>query len=592
MKMIILSLMLSVLANICFAKDKINPDMLVYTRLETKWNIFLLKEFRTFMNNISLDVNPYRYVHTSDIIYGEDSIDQYISEEAHRLVDAISTGTGINMLSTKPELTIKNLGYSIDAIKPSIDPVESNSGNVTLKSVIKLNGIKSFADEISLSFILGQDEKGINLPSPEIKIMNPRVFIAPEIATEFKLDVELVEQKEKISLNFSDGNFEKLSQMIKTNPDLVSIEYDGIEIPEISLQIMGRDISPKIENVLQIIESQKPSLKMILINQLRVLLEKDGAMQVFKHFNGVGFNRNYWGAPSSERMFPFFFGIEDFYVPMKGVLATQINGDFCTTDNFNRNANDCINHRQTHQPTSTITKSDFKYSKNKIYKQLKENKDIKFLASISEDYINKAIVTSIDFSMWESILESMDIEFGDKGVLIKLDTEGKNATVLLDVIYDVGKIPGFVLKKRKLRFPVILQATIKAKDLIVVDDESKKDEAPPKAHIVFTINDVNLDDNILMYGESKYQFPSNVQNVRKLLGLRKTVVRKIKKELFGYKAPNDPENFKKWKGVDLPPILLPEIQDLQLDKMHVESDSYGRLNVLMKGSETIYKHKN
>ena len=66
MKKIFLSLMLSVLANICFAKDKYNPDMLVYTRLETQWNIFLLKEFRTFMNNISLDVKRFERFNVKD----------------------------------------------------------------------------------------------------------------------------------------------------------------------------------------------------------------------------------------------------------------------------------------------------------------------------------------------------------------------------------------------------------------------------------------------------------------------------------------------------------------------------------------------
>ena len=587
-KLLVLTLLM--LSQLVVAASKHNPDILVYTRTETQWNVFLLKEFRTFMNNLAMDIDPYSYQHNEDLIYGEENIDHYISEDAHRLMNAISTGTGIEVLNTVPELKIQSLGYTVGTINPKINPVEDIKGNVILKSDISLEKVHAFAKEISLTFVLGKDEKGLNLPSPEIKIINPRIILNKGKQIAFGLDVELREKREAIALHFHNGDFARLTQLMKEDPDLIDIQYDGIEIPEISLQIMGRNINPRVDKVLEIVENHKQSLKVILMDQLRVLFEKDGAMEIFKHFSGTSFNRDYWIVSSSESMFPLFLGIQDFSVPMKGVLAAELKGDFCTTNNYVAVGTDCVNSRVTQAPKTTISKADFSYSKTLINSTFKSDKDVKFLASISEDYLNKAIVTTVDFGIWAQILEEMEIEFGEKGVLVQLDKEGKNATVALDVIYDVGKIAGFVLKKIKLRFPVILDATIRAQEYEIEEEVDGVLTKSMKSHIVFTINNVNLNDEVLLYGHKEYGFPSNVQNVRKFLGLRNTVVKKIKKELFDYKAPSAPENFAKWKGVDLPPLLLPEIQDMYLEKMELNSDAHGRLNIILRGSETIYRN--
>lgn len=60
------------MAQFALAKTKINPDILVYTRTETQWNVFLLKEFRTFMNNLSMNIDPYSYKHPANLVYSEE----------------------------------------------------------------------------------------------------------------------------------------------------------------------------------------------------------------------------------------------------------------------------------------------------------------------------------------------------------------------------------------------------------------------------------------------------------------------------------------------------------------------------------------
>lgn len=586
----LLFLTLAIFAQAVFAGGQSHPDILVYSRTESQWNVFLLKEFRTFMNNLSMSIDPYRYDHQEDLVYSEDNITVFISSDAQNLLDTVSTASGIDILDVIPELTVSGVGYSVSSIEPHINPVEQADGNVVLESDISITGIEAHAKELKLSFILTQMIQGKKVPALEVKIINPKVVLNEGRKIDFALNLLLKEKKEAIELDFKEGDFSRLTKSLREDPEMIDIVYDDIAIPDVSINFMGRNISVNEDKIKEIIASHKPSLKVILIDQVRALFEKDGAMELLKHFNGTKIDRDYWISTDSESVFPIMLGIKDFSVPMKGVLKTELQGDFCTTVAYQSYGEDCVNRRVTAAPKSTTTKADFAYSQTNINSLLSDNQDVKFLASLSEDYINKVIVTTIDYGIWQPIIDDIGVEMGDKGVLVKLDKTGKNATVLLDVIYDVGKVPGLILSQRKLRFPVVLNATIRAQYYEVEkkqEDGSVKKTSEP--HIVFNINDVNLDDTILTYGHQKYGFPSTVQNVRKFLGLRNIVIKKIKKELFDYDAPTEPEKFSKWKGVDLPPILLPEIKDMYLEKMNLDCDAHGRMNLILKGSETLYR---
>ena len=590
-KMFLLTLL--IVSQIALAKSKVNPDVLVYTRTETQWNVFLLKEFRTFMTNISMNIDPYNYKHPETLIYSEDNISQFMSDDASDLLDTIGTASGIQILDVIPELSVEGLGYTVSSISPSITPVEKANGDVLLKSDVDITGIEAYASEIKLSFIITQLIQGKRVPALEVKIIEPKVVLNEGKVINFALDLLLKENRKDIELEFESGDFSRLTQAMKDDPNMIDIVYEDITISEVSVNFMGRNLTINESKIKEIISEHKPSLKVILLDQVRTLFERDGAMQVLKHFNGTSFARDHWIPSTSEYMFPLLLGINDFSVPLEGVLRTELKGDACTTVAFEAYGENCINNRITKTPKSTVTKADLAYSETKIESQLKTDNDVKFIASLGEDYLNKIIATTIDFDIWTPIVEELGIELGEKGVLVKLDKTGKNATVVLDVVYDVGKVAGLALKQRKLRFPVVLDATIRAQYYDVeTKDENGSVVITSEPHIVFNIQDVDLDDNVLLYGHKKYGFPSNVQNVRKFLGLRKLVVKKIKKELFDMDAPSEPEKFAKWKGTDIPPLLLPEIKDMYLEKMELDCDAHGRLNLILKGSETIYRSAN
>lgn len=556
----------------CFASA--NPDLLIYTRAESKWNVFLLKEFRIFMNNLNLSVDPYSFSLDNPLLYSEESVEQYVSQSADDLLHKVGKALNLNYGNITPKLSIHDFGYNVDSIVPHIVPFENSRKNVTLKSTIELEGVNVYASDISLEFSI----KGLK-HNPTVKIINPRVILQPGHKLNFDLDVLLKEKKEHIQLGLKNGSFSRITQMLADNPDMIEIDYDSITIPEIKMGFAGRELEVNSNRIIEIVENSKPSLKVILFEQLHELFKKDGANQILKKFDNIMFNRDHWLVTNSEKMFPMFLSMKDFSVPFNGVVLTELAGDFCTSEKYKEYGDDCTQNRQTQVHETKTSNLDMMQSKENIKKLMDANQDIKLLASISEDYLNKVLATTIDYGIWKTIEKDMEIELGSKGVMVRLDEKGNSATILLDVHYDVGKTLGFVLKKRYLNLPIVLKATMRAENIEVDGIE--------QSHIVFNIQDVKLEDDILINGHIEYGFPSNIKKVRRLF--RKKVLKTVKKELLDYTAPKDPSNFAKWKGVDLPPIMLPEISDMKLETMELESDAKGRLNLTLRGSETIYK---
>jgi hypothetical protein len=553
-----------------------NPDILVYTRTETKWNIFLLKEFRTFMNNLNLNVDPYSFSLDTPIVYSEENVEKYVTGSADELLNKVSKALNLKFAQVSPKLSVIDFGYEINQVEPKINPIENEEGNVILEADIDLKNVNVFASEIALEFSI----KGLK-KKPTVRIINPRVILQPGFKLNFGLDVILQERKDAIQIGLRNGDFSRITEMLNENPDMIDIDYDEIIIPEVKMGFAGRDLEVNNERIVDIIAEAKPSLKVILFEQLHELFKKDGATEILKKFDNILFDKNHWLVTNSESMFPMFLGMKDFSVPFKGVVLTELEGNFCTTNNYNENKSNCINKRVTKLHKSLTTTNDTESSKKLIQKRLEGDQNVKFLASVSEDYLNKVLATTIDFGIWKPIESEMGIELGEKGVVARLDESGNYATIILDVKYDAGKTLGLVLRERYLNFPVVLKATMRS-EYINVDGKDL-------SHIVFNIFDIVLDDEILINGHQKYGFPSNIKDVRRIL--RKKTLKTIKKELFEFSAPNDPANFSKWKGSDLPAIVLPEISDMYLDTMDLESDGLGRLNLILKGSETVYRNE-
>ncbi len=556
-----------------------NPDILAYSRTDKQWNLFLLEEFRVFMTNLNMEgVDPKTLTLSDPIIYSEENIRSYVTDELHSTLLNVGEIVGLRYDQMKPSLVVNDFGYAVKKITPVIKPLEDADGNVTLSSTVTLEGLEASAADLSLQFeIEGLKKK------PTIKIINPTIVLKRGATIDFDVDVKFVESTKSMKLELSGGNFSRITQKLADDPELIDIIFDEhqIEFPRITGSFAGRDLEVSRDKIIGTLIKEKSNLKILLFEQLHEMLKKNVADELLKKFDNIAFKSDTWIEPTSDGIFPVYLHLKDMSVPFGDIYMAEIAGDFCTTRNYVATKDNCIHSRKRAEPTPTRTKSDLKKSKEIIRKNFETRPDLKILLSVSENYINKAIVTTIDFGLWDSIMAEMQgASLGDKGAVIKLDEKGNNATLLMDIIYPLSKLEGFAVGRKFVRFPAVLKANARIENQMVDGKE--------QAQVIFNVYDVSLNDDLIKNGHKEYGFPSNVKDMRRIF--RKKVLKMIKAELFAYDAPKSKDRLKVWKGMDLPGIPLPEVNNMHLDKMHIESDALGRVNIILEGDTPVFRN--
>lgn len=571
MKFVFLLIYIFIYSSFVSAKT---PDILVYSKTDREWTLFLVDEFKQIMDNFSIDINPYSMIYDEAIVYDDTTIHEFITPEVESLVKKVQEASKLDLLTLKPELTINNFGYEVSKIIPQTKPVEDKRGDVTFQTELSLQGLKVFASNVELKLML-KDLQGKNLQALKVIVLNPLVKIDPKDFVKFKFDLRFKEDGEKISLYFDHSDFQDLITYLREKPESIKLSFDDIRVPEVSLRVMGRDIVVNTKKIKETLSLKKEEIEAILVEQLISIMEKEGAFKLLQKLDDTTFNKTRWFNKDSLDGTVLSLTLNDFSVARSGeILRTEINGNFCTPYKFYTYREECFKYSDI-KAFDRLKDIDLAKSEENILNKLSSNKDIKFSASISENYVNKIVSHTIEMGYWNEIIEDMGISLGKNAISVRMNKDKNHATVLIDAIKDVGKFKGALLKERYLNFPIVLSVDMKIeyREADLVGGAIASDLKATMPHLILTITDVDLSDETLINGIKEFKIDSTIKNVSK--AFRKIVLRTIKAELSPYKN----------KGTELPGLMLPEIYNLKLEKAKIESDSFGRLNVTLKESD-------
>lgn len=175
-------------------------------------------------------------------------------------------------------------------------------------------------------------------------------------------------------------------------------------------------------------------------------------------------------------------------------------------------------------------------------------------ASISEDYLNKLLVTTYDAGLWKSALDEAGVELGPNKVTMRMDRKGDSGTLIMDVIYKASRFEAFTLGAKEIRFPLVLNISVRI--------EKHNDE--PVA--IVRLNDVDLTDDTLINGKPEFNIVSSIGSIPRFKG---KVVNTIKEKLSSL------------TNKDIVELRYPEFKDLGLEKVDFLSDGNGRMNAML-----------
>jgi hypothetical protein len=243
-----------------------------------------------------------------------------------------------------------------------------------------------------------------------------------------------------------------------------------------------------------------------------------------------------------------------FSQPESNQLSLGVQGDLCTAETYNRYHEQCQSYEPKPEPIRTISVAD----KQKGLEELKDvlargNADVAL--SISEEYVNRLLRTTINAKLWDDMLTEDHLAIGPKGVFVIFNKKTQNPELFLDLLYlgDKGIQKLFVNPNNPIHFPLRMSTSL---------GFTLKDEVP---YLTIKTEKLLSDINEIIYGIPEYDLTTKmVPLLKKKIG---NMVIKMASKLEGKNAVQ---------------MDIPVFKGLGLEKTSYEVSPYGRLNLYFK----------
>jgi hypothetical protein len=582
---LILFILLSVCSTGLFAQS---GDIYIYTKTNASWNIFLLNELQQTMINFGKNYHMHSYQYTdSELTYDNSTIEDLLTDDTNEFLGKLEDMSGLGLLKIKPEISIKSIGYNLYNLSPEVT-VKAKTEGVELLADISLNGLDIYADSLDINFVLPKLVSKKKVIALQVKLIKPRLSFSDGVTLPFKLGIILQKIKSGVKVSFSELELKSLAQTLRNSQHAFDFQFESLDIPDVSLEIMGRTIRVDEKKITATIMEYKENLKKLIIDQLAAVVAKDGFLALIKMFDGQVFPDEYWFNTQNEKKYPLVLRIKDLKKINENTLNLNLDGDFCSKQEYVQLGKGCEKSSDIANYPKSISRGDDIESRRLIEESLKKD-DRQFVASISENYITKLIHGTIKNKEWDELLQEYEIKLGSKKAFVRFDEKGEYAKVYIDAVYRVGKIKGLLLGQRNVNFPIVLKVRPSIKYIEVDHQEDNSGEVMLNdlPHVVFTVVDIILEDNVLRYGVPEYELDSSIQRIN--FGFRRIVLRTIKKDLFQFDEQTNSYGKSEWSGTELPPLLFPELSNLYLEKLKFQSDGLGRGNFSFDGSDVLIR---
>jgi hypothetical protein len=202
-----------------------------------------------------------------------------------------------------------------------------------------------------------------------------------------------------------------MSDELMRDPSQIQIELGQIIVPNMKLTIGNKKIELQPSKVVNLLNTKKAGLTGLLVAQFASLLKKGVGETILKAIEKFEFDREYW---LDSNIIKSQIKISDFASNFnRNNLEVNLPGDFCTKAKFTEFNKECVNSKVTATSKSRLDQADHNESMVHM-KSLIDNGDANIVASISEDYVNKLLVTTYDAGLWKTMLDEAGVELGDE----------------------------------------------------------------------------------------------------------------------------------------------------------------------------------
>ena len=530
-----------------------SPDIIVDTRLDYDWTSFLISKFRVLLKNYNV-ADPFSNRFAEPMVVNEDVVGNYLPAESKNLIDDFGNAVGLNVLKAKTKVTLHGLAYDVKGFKTNMKAAEQAKDGLVLGTNFSASEVSVGADKISLSLVIPGKN---NSPVFNVDIIRPEIQANEEELVNFFTKVKIQDQQDYFKLQIIDADFDKMATNMLKHPENIELSYERINIPAVSLKVGSKVVQFSQSKIQNLIRENHEAIKGILLAQLAGVLNSNTADAAFKVLENYKIKKEFW---LNSTILNSQFKISNFNSYSRGDnIAISLPADFCTAQKFTQLKADCVNSKVTQTALSRLNSQLHKESLSHMNDMMASG-DANLVVSISEDYLNKLLVTTYDAGLWKSALDEAAVELGPSKMVLRMDKRGETGTLMLDVIYRPSKMEKLLTGSTQIRFPLVVDVSIRIEN---------KNDVPT---ILVRMNDVDTSDDTIINGRPKENMTSTVKSVPRFQAKVAKAIR---------------EKISVLRNKDIVELKYPEFNGLGLDKVEFLSDGNGRMNAIMDLDDLI-----
>jgi len=554
-KLISLALVWSILSSPGHAHAFTAPDILINTKLDSDWSGILVSRIRRVVKNFGYP-DPFNQEFSKPLIVSEAKVQEYLNPNAKELLNELGHLLNMDFLNGQTQVTIHGLHYDVKGFKTELSGSEEKIDGLSVAAEFSASKVRVSADKVTLSLLI----PGIHaLPVINIDIINPVILASEDKLINFFAKIQLKDRPDSFKLFLEDANFTNMSACLLEDQNAIKIDYERIVVPAVSVRIGNKLLKFDPKKIEALINSKKDGLKSILVAEAASFLSSGMGEDVLKSINSVSFAKRIWIDSSSIQS---MLNIDSFSnEPFGNIVEAKLSGDFCPHELYKIKGQACISDKVTKPVTSRITENHHLISVGAT-KFLIDQGNANIVVSISEDYVNKVLVSTYDAGLWDAMLTKAGVKMGPNKVFLRMDEKGSNTgTLYMDLLYGVKKIERMAIGAKEVRFPLVIKVGLKIKE----------DKHIPT--FVIHIAGIDISDATLLNGIPELGVVSNIHTLR----MKKKILASLREETAGLNNQNVLE------------LLYPELRGLGLDKIDFVSDGNGRMNALILLQESQEK---
>jgi hypothetical protein len=529
------------------------PDIVVDTKLNYDWSGFIVAKFQGLVKEYKLN-DPFRGSFPGRTLVNETVIGPLLPLESKELISDFGNAIGLRTVDSETKVWIEDFQYEVKGFRSQLKASEKEADGLVIGTDFSASEISLSANKISLSLVIPGNN---NSPIFNVDIERPFIKASEEKLINFFAKIKVNDHKDFIDFNLLDANFDQMAEGLISKADQIELNYERIVIPAVSLRVGSKVVNFSQERIERLIREKHQAIKGLLLAQAADFLRSNTTKSALKILEQYKLQKEFWLA-STDLKSQFKLGALSTSNGGENIKV-DLPADFCTNKKFIQLKQSCINSKETKIAPSRLSPQLHKKSLSMISNLMTE-KGVEVVASVSEDYLNKLLVTTYDAGLWKDALEESGIQLGANKVVLRMDKRGESGTLVLDFVYLPTKAEKFLLGSRLIRFPLAIDVGLRIE---------KHHEEPV---IIVRFNDVDTSDDTLINGLPKLKFVSTLNDVPRF---KRKVLSSIRERLVDL------------KNKDVIELRYPELKGFGLENVDFFSDGLGRMNATLSLEDII-----